>query len=163
MMLIRPIEQKDNKAIAKVIRESLEEHNVALPGTVYTDPTTDDLFGLFKTPKSYYWVVEIEGEVVGGAGIFPTMGLPSGYIELVKLYVNNRCRGKGIGQRLIQLCCDNAFKEEYDHVYLETLPELDRAVSLYERMGFEILTNPLGNSGHFACSIWAVKKISQAK
>jgi putative acetyltransferase len=161
-MLIRPIEQKDNKAIAKVIRESLEEHNVALPGTVYTDPTTDDLFSLFQTKQSFYWVVEIEGVIVGGGGIFPTMGLPPGYTELVKLYVNRMYRGMGIGQQLIDLCCKKAVNQGYRHIYLETLPELDRAVSLYERMGFEILTNPLGNSGHFACSIWAVKKISQS-
>jgi len=47
----------------------------------------------------------------------------------------------------------------YTNIYLETLPELNRAVSLYERMGFNILTNSLGNSGHYACSIWAEREI----
>ena len=158
-MLIRPIRKEDNEAIARVIRSSLEEFDVALPGTVYTDPTTDDLFSLFQNPQSKYWVIEVEGRVVGGAGIFPTMGLPSGYIELVKLYILESFRAKGLGQQLIDICCQSASTAGYHWIYLETLPELSRAVSLYERMGFEILTNPLGNSGHFACSIWAKKKI----
>ena len=158
-MLIRPIRKEDNQAIARVIRSSLEEFDVALPGTVYTDPTTDDLFSLFQNPQSKYWVIEVEGRVVGGAGIFPTMGLPSGYIELVKLYILDSFRGKGLGQQLIELCCQSAITAGYNWIYLETLPELSRAVGLYERMGFEILTNPLGNSGHFACSIWAKKNI----
>lgn len=158
-MLIRPIRKEDNEAIARVIRSSLEEFDVALPGTVYTDPTTDDLYSLFQNAQSKYWVIEVEGEVVGGAGIFPTMGLPSGYTELVKLYILESYRGNGLGQRLIELCIQSARIAGYQWIYLETLPELGRAVSLYERMGFEILTNPLGNSGHFACSIWAKKKI----
>jgi putative acetyltransferase len=159
MMLIRPLRVEDNEAIAAVIRKSLEEYNVALPGTVYTDPTTDDLFTLFQIAKGYYWVIEFDSRVVGGAGIYPTKGLPSDCTELVKLYILNEFRGQGFGAKLIELCCSKAREEGYNHIYLETLPELDRAVSLYNRLGFELLTAPLGDSGHYACSIWALKSV----
>jgi len=151
--------ESDNPQIAAVIRRSLEQFNVALPGTVYTDPSTDDLFNLFKMVGSAYWVAESEGRVIGGAGIYPTSGLPEGYVELVKLYVDSSFRSKGIGQKLILLCMEKAHSCGYTNIYLETLPELNRAVSLYERMGFNILTNSLGNSGHYACSIWAEREI----
>ena len=70
---IRPIEQKDNIDIAKVIRGALEEFGANKPGTVYFDPTTDALFELFNnTSGSYYYIATIDNNVVGGAGIFPT-------------------------------------------------------------------------------------------
>ncbi len=47
-MKIRPLEQRDNKAIAAIIRAVLTEFNAAKQGTVFYDPTTDDLFQLFQ-------------------------------------------------------------------------------------------------------------------
>ena len=86
---IRPIEQKDNIDIAKVIRGALEEFGANKPGTVYFDPTTDALFELFNnTSGSYYYIATIDNNVVGGAGIFPTDNLPEGTCELVKLYLH---------------------------------------------------------------------------
>ena len=84
---LRPITKYDNIAIASVIRSILKEHGVNKPGTVFTDPTTDNLFELFEMENSNYWVALVDNEIVGGCGIYPTIGLPDGCIELVKLYV----------------------------------------------------------------------------
>jgi putative acetyltransferase len=151
---IRIIEPSDNKAIAGIIRTVLAEHKADKPGTVYFDPTTDDLFSLFHQPGSAYFVVELNGEIVGGSGIFPTENLPEGCCELVKLYLLNKLRGKGLGRRLIEHCIAEAKKLGYSSMYLETMPELSNAVSLYEKLGFKYLQQPLGNSGHFGCDIW---------
>jgi putative acetyltransferase len=150
---------EDNIQIAKVIRSVLKEHGVDKPGTVYTDPTTDALFELFQTSGSIYWIAKIDGEIIGGCGIFPTTGLPQGYAELVKLYVSSSSRGKGIGYQLMEICFESARKMGYKKLYLETLPELNKAVSLYQRLGFEFLKEPLGDSGHFACDIWMEKDL----
>jgi hypothetical protein len=69
-MIIRPIHAKDNVAIAKIIRDTLMEFGAAKPGTVYFDATTDHLFELFQQPKAAYFVVENDGVVLGGGGIF---------------------------------------------------------------------------------------------
>lgn len=156
---IRLIEERDNPLISGVIKRSLEEHGVARPGTVYTDPTTDNLFSLFQEKGSIYYVVEKEGVVVGGCGVFPTKGLPENCAELVKLYVNSESRGSGLGFQLLEKCAQSARDMGYKSLYLETLPELDRAVSLYLRSGYKNLTHPLGDSGHFACSIWMLKEL----
>jgi len=47
----------------------------------------------------------------------------------------------------------------YDQVYLESMPELSKAVSIYENVGFEKLNQALGNSGHCGCDIWMLKKL----
>lgn len=151
---IRVIEQSDNKAIAGVIRAVLAEHKADKPGTVYYDPTTDDLFSLFHQPGSVYFVVELNNEIVGGSGIYPTENLPDGCCELVKLYLLDKLRGKGLGKQLIERCIAEAQKMGYTSIYLETMPELSNAVSLYEKLGFKYLPQPLGNSGHFGCDIW---------
>jgi len=57
-IIFRPIEEKDNKEIANLIRGVFREFNIHRPGTVYFDPTTDNLFELFRAPGSEYWIAE---------------------------------------------------------------------------------------------------------
>ena len=157
---IRPIEQKDNIDLAKVIRGALEEFGANKPGTVYFDPTTDALFELFNnTPGSYYYIATIDNNVVGGAGIFPTDNLPEGTCELVKLYLHKDARGTGLGKQLLNTAMQWAKENGYTQVYLESMPELSKAVTIYENVGFKRIHQPLGNSGHCGCDIWMVKNL----
>ena len=48
----------------------------------------------------------------------------------------------------------------YRQVYLETMPELSKAVSVYEKFGFRYLAGPMGNTGHFGCDVWMMKDLS---
>ena len=160
-MHIRPIIKEDNIALAKVIREILAEHGVNRPGTVFNDPTTDALFELFQMKNSYYFVVKLENEILGGAGIYPTKGLPIGCVELVKIYLHRSGRGIGLGKQLMQLCIDKSAEFGFTSIYLETMPELSSAIGLYEKMGFCKLNKALGNSGHFACDLWMLKTMEQ--
>ena len=156
-ILIRPIEEKDNAAIAAIIRSVLTEFNAAKCGTVYYDPTTDDLFHLFAKEKAAYFIAEMDGSVVGGCGIYPTEGLPDGCCELVKLYLLPEARRMGLGKQLIEQSTFMAKQFGYTSLYLESLPELTRAVSLYEKTGFAHLPSALGDSKHFGCSLWMMK------
>ncbi|TXB67013.1 GNAT family N-acetyltransferase [Vicingus serpentipes] len=158
-LTIRPIQPKDNAPIAKVIRGALEDFNANKPGTVYFDPTTDDLFTLFQTPNSAYYIALLNDEIVGGCGIYPTENLPNGYAELVKIYLHKTARGKGIGKALMLKCFEKAKELNYQYLYLESMPELDIAVGMYQKLGFKNLDKPLGNSGHFGCNIWMIKEL----
>ncbi|MGV3538785.1 MAG: GNAT family N-acetyltransferase [Rufibacter sp.] len=155
----RNIEEKDNRPLAELIREVFREFKIDRPGTVYTDPTTDALYQLFQTPGSAYLVAEEDGVVVGGCGIFPTQGLPIGCAELVKFYLAPATRGKGIGYGLLLENVKLARELGYRQLYLESFPELAKAVRLYEKLGFTPLPHALGNSGHYACTIWMVKDL----
>ena len=159
MESIRLIELKDNASLAAVIRAALTEFGANKPGTVYYDPTTDHLFELFQSAGSIYYVAEIEGTLVGGCGIFPTERLPDGTCELVKLYLAPTSRGTGLGKALMLKAMAWAKENGYAKVYLETMPELSNAVTMYEKLGYNRLTKSLGNSGHDGCSIWMLKTL----
>ena len=158
--VFRQLRPEDNPLIARIIRDTLTEFGAAKPGTVFFDPTTDDLHLLFSHSAAHYLVADTDGVVVGGGGIFPTAGLPSGTCELVKLYLTPAARGKGIGKGLILSCLEQARRLGFSAVYLETMSELRLAVPLYESLGFQYLSAPLGQSGHFGCSIWMLKSLS---
>jgi putative acetyltransferase len=157
--IIRPIRPADNKDIARIIREVLTEFKANKPGTAYFDDSLDELHNAFNYPQAAYWVVEQNGQVIGGAGIYPTHGLPDNYCELVKLYLLPEARGQGLGKRLIQQCLEGAKEAGFTHMYLETMPELITAIPLYEKMGFIYLFKALGASGHFGCSVWMAKEL----
>ncbi len=151
---IRAIEPADNAAMAVIIRDALAEFGANKPGTVFYDPTTDALYQLFREPGSFYYVAQSNERLLGGAGIFPTEGLPEGVCELVKMYLHRDTRGRGLGRLLIDKCLAEARTMGYKKVYLETMPELRKAVSVYEKFGFSYLDGPMGNSGHFGCDVW---------
>jgi putative acetyltransferase len=156
---LRTIEERDNKEIAELIRLVFREFKIDKPGTVYYDPTTDDLFSLFKKPGSIYWIAEENGKIIGGCGLYATPGLPDGCAELVKLYLLPDQRGKGIGRMLMEKSFDSAREFGYCQLYLESMPELSKAIGLYEKAGFKFIPARMGNSGHFCCDIWMVKDL----
>jgi putative acetyltransferase len=158
-MLIRKIVADDNYALAGIIRNSLMEFNAAKPGTVYFDETTDHLSGVFTQERSAYFVMVVGDEIAGGAGFYPTEGLPENTCELVKIYLAKEFRRKGFGEMLLQKCMEEAKNEGYKKMYLESMPELTNAIPLYEKNGFTYLPGPLGNSGHSGCGIWMIKDL----
>ena len=156
---IRTIQLTDNAPLAKIIRATLKEFGANHPGTVYYDDATDHLFELFQQPLSVYFIALVDGGLMGGGGIYPTEGLPQDTCELVKMYLATAARGKGIGKVIIDRCLEKASSNGFKQVYLETMPELEQAINVYEKFGFKYLTGPMGNSGHFGCSKWMLKTL----
>jgi len=159
MVIIRDLQKEDNPALAKVVRDTLAEFGANHPNTVYYDPTTDTLFEVFQTPRSKYFLAELNNKIVGGGGIYPTDGLPPDTCELVKMYLLPEARGFGLGRTLIEKCIEAATENGFKKIYLETMPELKQALSVYEKFGFEFLKGPMGNSGHTGCSLWMLKQL----
>ena len=156
---LRQIQPADNPAIASIVKNTLVEFGANRPGTVYYDETTNALFELFQTPRAVYYIAEVNGEIVGGAGIFPTEGLDDDTCELVKMYLKPGVRGQGLGKTMIGKCLEFAKENGYKKVYLETMPELRQALNVYAKFGFEYLKGPMGNSGHSGCSLWMLKDL----
>jgi len=156
---IREIAASDNESLASIIRAVFIEHDAPQQGTVYSDPTTDDLYTLFSVPKSQLWVAEKDTKIVGCGGIYPTVGLPDGCVEFVKFYLAPSARGLGLGRALLEQCLYQASKLGYDTMYIESLPHYSKAVTMYERYGFKHLDRQLGQSGHTTCNIWMSKTL----
>ena len=117
------------------------------------DPRTWHICETMEKERAGYWVIDVEGEVMGGCGYYPTEGLPEGYAELVKFYLSPLVRGKGYGSRMFRLVIAEARKTGYKHLYIESFPEFADAVKMYARHGFVELPTRLGNSGHTATTI----------
>jgi putative acetyltransferase len=157
---IRPIEIQDNSTIAAVIRSVLLEHNVPKVGTAYADPQLDYMQQTYAISRAHYFVVELNGEIVGGAGIQQLENEAAHICELQKMYFLEEVRGKGIGFQMIQICLQEGIKLGYEKCYLETLPEMLTAQNLYKKVGFEYLFAPMGDTGHISCPVWMIKKLT---
>ena len=151
---LRTIQKEDNVQLAQIIRDTLTEFKANKPGTVYYDETTDQLFELFQKPGSIYYVALMDDEIVGGGGIYPSDGLPNGTCELVKMYLLPEARGIGLGKKIIEECLAFAKENGYTQVYIESMPELENALKVYEKFGFKYISAPLGNTGHHGCEKW---------
>ena len=156
---IRNIQPSDNTIIARIVKDTLAEFGANHPDTVYYDPTTDTLYQVFQKEGAIYFVAELDGEIVGGGGIYPTDGLADDTCELVKMYLLPKGRGIGLGKTLIEKSLAFAKEAGYKKVYLESMPELKQALKVYAKFGFEYLEGPMGNSGHTGCSLWMLKSL----
>jgi len=153
----RKILKEDNPILAKMIRSIFEIYDAPRSGTVYSDPTTDDLHTIFQKKGSSLNVADSDGLAIGCCGVFPTKGLPVGYVELVKFYLDSNFHGRGIGKKLFELTMEDAVTLGYNHIYIESLPHFSRALNIYEKYGFRRIEKPLGNSSHTSCNIWMEK------
>lgn len=159
MLTIRSVEKSDNTSLYVLIREVFEEFNAPKQGTVYSDPTTENLYELFQQDKSVLWVALLDEEVLGCCGVFPTDGLPGGCAELVKFYLRKEFRGRGIGKALIEKSIHSATELGYTKLYLESLPDFATAVQMYKKLGFVQLDQAVGCSGHCSCNVWMIKSL----
>jgi putative acetyltransferase len=148
----RPIRPEDDPAIAAVIRAVMPEFGADGPGFAIHDPEVSAMSAAYAGPRSAYFVVEMDGRVVGGAGIGPLEGGDADTAELRKMYFLRDARGKGMGERLLRHVLDVARERGYAHVYLETLKGMDAAMRLYEHLGFRRLDRQLGDTGHHGCN-----------
>ncbi|HLP93843.1 MAG TPA: GNAT family N-acetyltransferase [Saprospiraceae bacterium] len=160
-MNIRKVQKEDEPQLAALIRAVFEEHNAPTEGTVYSDPTTDHLYDLFQAERAVLWVAAVNGELVGCCGVYPTEGLPNDTAELVKFYILSKARGIGIGKQLMEKAISSAGAFGYRNIYLESMPEFAKAVSIYQKLGFHSLDSAMGNSGHTSCTIWMLKSLSE--
>ena len=156
---IREIEKKDDVQMARVIRAVLIEMGVPKVGTAYADQSLDTMTETYIKDKSAYFVVEDQGEIIGGAGIAPLDNFEGNVCELQKMYFLPEARGRGLGASMMDVCLEKAKSFGFEKCYLETLPYMTDAAKLYAKSGFENLDGPLGDTGHYSCNVWMIKTL----
>ncbi|KAF2079227.1 GNAT family N-acetyltransferase [Flavobacterium sharifuzzamanii] len=155
--LIREIKKEDNQAVAGLIRFVFDEMEIPKVETAYEDPYLDLMFEEYSKPKSTYFVVESDGEIVGCAGIAPLENGDPEICELQKMYFLPKTRGLGIGSQMMEKCLEQARVFGFKKCYIETMPFMLAAQKLYKKSGFEYLDAPLGCTGHNSCPVWMLK------
>ncbi|HHF2968409.1 GNAT family N-acetyltransferase [Vibrio alginolyticus] len=157
--VLRPLTKADNPQVADVIRKVSAEYGLtADKGYGVADPTLDDMYSVYNQCGAAYWVIEHRGEIVGSGGFAPLAGEPN-VCELQKMYFLPQTRGHGLAKRIVALSLQLAKQFGYQQCYLETTECLREAVSLYEKLGFEHLDAPLGQTGHDACEVVMLKML----
>ena len=153
---IRPIEARDDARMAEIIRTVMPEFGAVGCGFAIADPEVDWMSRAYAEPRSAYFVVERDGEVIGGGGVAPLVGGDAGTCELRKMYFLPAARGLGAGAAMMARCLDAARGFGFERCYLETLTGMDGAMKLYERTGFQRIDAPLGATGHGGCNTFYV-------
>lgn len=101
-------------------------------------------------------MIEQNGSVVGG-GIAPLSCSEPDTCELQKMYFLPVIRGQGLAKKLALMALDHAREQGFKRCYLETTAFLREAIALYERLGFEHISEPLGCTGHIDCEVRMLK------
>lgn len=156
---IRPIQPEDNQLIEQVVRDVFIELGIPKVGTAYADPQLKSMFETYDKPKAVYFVVELDGKIIGGAGVSRLENEAESICELQKMYFLKEVRGLGLGIALMEKCLEKAKQFGFESCYLETMPYMESAQKLYRKVGFEYLDKPLGNTGHTSCPVWMLKKL----
>jgi putative acetyltransferase len=158
-IVIREIEFEDDPKIAKAIRAVLIEMGVPKVGTAYEDKALDCMTATYDQLRSAYFVVADGKKIIGGAGIAPLENYEGNVCELQKMYFMPEARGKGLGSKMMAQCLDFAKEAGFDQCYLETMPYMDDARKLYRKVGFKSIAKPMGDTGHYSCSVWMLKDL----
>jgi putative acetyltransferase len=151
-LLIRPIEPRDDAAVAAIIRRVMPEFGANGAGFAIHDQEVDAMCAAYAEPRHRYFVIELDGRVTGGGGIAPLTGGEADTCELRKMYFLPELRGRGAGRALMDRCLAFAAEAGFTRCYLETLTGMDAAERLYQASGFTQIAGPLGATGHFGCN-----------
>tara|TARA_R110002167_G_scaffold78883_6_gene217985 strand:+ start:1941 stop:2432 length:492 start_codon:yes stop_codon:yes gene_type:complete len=158
-IIIREIQPKDNANTELVIRACFHEFKIPLVGTAYEDSQTPNMYESYQNDNEVYYVVEADGEVLGGGGIKPLKDFEADVCEIQKMYFSPKVRGKGYGKLIFEKCMQSARDLGYKKCYLESASQLKAAIHIYESYGFKHLKGALGNTGHFSCGVWMIKDL----
>lgn len=166
---IRSVAAQDDAQLEALIISVLIEFGCVGPGYASGDPELISLSSVYtvapgETYDRDYWVVvdELTQEVLGGAGFSRLKGTTEaeGICELQKVYFHPKLRGLGFGRKLVDRCIQEATKAGYRTMYLESVPQMESAIGMYEKFGFQFLPTYLGDTGHRSCTVFMSRPLA---
>jgi len=140
-MTIVPVESAEQLA---AVRQLFDEYWKSFGFTPCFQNFGDELAGLpgkYAPPQGRLALALVEGRV---AGCVALRGIDGERCEAKRLYVRPEFRGGGVGRALLDWVIAEARAIGYREMVGDTMPVMDRALAMYDRMGFE-RTGPYGN------------------
>ncbi len=157
---IRPIEPRDDSAVAAIIRSVMPEFGAGGEGFAVHDAEVGAMYAAYSQPRSAYFVLEVAGEVAGGCGVAPLEHGDADVCELRKMYFLPAARGRGAGHAMLQRSLEAARGLGFRRCYVETFTGMDAAQHLYRQYGFRPLCQPMGRTGHHGCDRWFIRDLA---
>jgi ribosomal protein S18 acetylase RimI-like enzyme len=90
--------------------------------------------GRYAAPDGCILIALYDGEL---AGCVALRRLDNNGCEMKRLYVRPAFRGKGIGIALATAIVEEARERHYAFMRLDTLPSMEKAISIYRSLSFE--------------------------
>ena len=119
------------------VRELFQEYWTSFGFTPCFQGFGDELAGLpgaYAPPGGRLALANIEGE---SAGCVALKRIDAERCEVKRLYVRSAFRGRGVGRALLTWIIAEARAAGYREIVGDTMPVMDRAIEMYDRMGFE--------------------------
>jgi putative acetyltransferase len=151
---LSPANSSDDFTIARALfLEYRTELNVDLCFQSFT-AELDNLPALYAPPTGRLIIARVDGKI---AGCVAVKKIDTEICEMKRLYVKPEFRGKKVGIALVKRIIEIARELDYKIMRLDTLTTLERAVSIYRRIGFNTISpyyhNPLPNVLFFEKSL----------
>lgn len=90
-------------------------------------------------PEDYFLVAEVNGEVVGNAGLHAARGARRRHVGAVGMSVRDDWHGRGVGSELMTTIVDIADNWlDYRRLELTVYTDNAAAIALYRKFGFQI-------------------------
>lgn len=121
-MKIRELTAEDVEAVSRI-----EQETFSMPWS------SRDFLEMVEADYAYYYVAEVEGEIVGCCGIRNMAGEG----EITNVVVASDFRGKGIGRALMEHMLREAALHGMGDCTLEVRVSNVPAIHLYESLGFK--------------------------
>jgi [ribosomal protein S18]-alanine N-acetyltransferase len=132
---------------AEDVPSVIQVNSLALPEH-YTD---DFYYQILRTYPETFFLAERDGAVIGyimcrtehGLSLLRRFGLAK-KCHVISIAVMEGHRGKGVGTRLIQRALERVRADSAKECYLEVRITNDRAIALYKRLGFRVVSTLSG-------------------
>lgn len=109
-----------------------------------------------------FWVASVAGRVEGSIAV-DGVDADSKGAHLRYFIMSDVLRGKGVGNRLINIAVDFCRSQRYKRVYLWTFEGLDAARHLYEKTGFALVEQFQGTQWGTAVNEQRFELLTDAK
>jgi putative acetyltransferase len=133
---VRPAVNEDGPALARLVAGVFAEY----PGCVYEPaefPELDAIADYFAERGGRMWVIESSSTLIGSLAVAPSYRPDA--MELYKVYLAHRHRGRGLAGSLLQLANDFAAANGARSLFLWTDTRFVLGHRFYERNGFRRL------------------------
>jgi putative acetyltransferase len=151
---VRQILLEDSIPLGKIILQIISEFHARELISAYEDDEVRDMYREYSK-NGYVFYTALKGELVrGGVGISPLPDAGANCCEVRKMYLLPDDRGFGLGRKLLFRCLEKAKTMGYKTVYAKTATRMPQAITLFQKMNFQVSASPLREDSKNHSFIW---------
>ena len=160
MIQIISYQNKYKKGVIDVVLEIVKKDYGRPEDTASSLPDLTNIPELYQKNNGNFWIA-LDNEKVIGTIALRNYGKGRGYLK--RMYLNDRYRGKGIAQKLLNTLIDFARDKNYTTIFLGTEEKNIVANKFYQKEGFEKIDKLPTDLPDFGDTVFYKIDLSQKK